>query len=602
MRAFEGKTVMVTGGGTGIGLAVARRFASEGASVIILGRRKAPLEEAAASLREAAGEAGCGGTVRTFDGVDVANGDAVSAMFDNLEGSGVSLDVLVNNAGVSGPVMCFASDDLSEFADTVAIHLTGTFWTSREALRIMRAGSKIVTISTFFTEERPLEQRPYRFRSPYTASQGAKNRLAEALAWELHGRGISSIATNPGPVHSDRIYKTVYPKAAAEFMRVGGFESLDPASVRRACSLILPLLGEGEQAVREGLDRAAAELRSCGGGGGGDADLPAPDPALLGRLLSRVQEVAEKIQANTAGMIADRQFLSQDQVAATVAALSGDELSAVLSGKVIPGDRVFYPVKAHVGGAPPAAPAPSFSGSPVVFTVGAANGEDAAYGAALAAHAEKRGAVAVCILRAWAPDAVRSAFSEFHTHEADLSDAAALDRWLAAAASNFGPVAAAVHLTGNVPDAGVPLSSLGRAEWDALVRRFILEPATAAHRALAHFVPGGGDDPRLFRGASGRAVIVGPALPAGRKVPGDTRARAEVFRGALRPLAATVNQELSDVLKSDARVFAALPGSPDGAEPDGARMAAAFDYFVSPESASSAQVAFCVDEARRRSG
>ena len=594
MQAFKGKTAMVTGGGTGIGLAVARRFASEGASVIILGRRKAPLEEAAALLRKDAGAAGCGGTVRTFDGVDVADGAAVSAMFDRLEESGASLDILVNNAGVSGPVMCFASDDLSEFADTVAIHLTGTFWTSREALRVMRAGSRIVTISTFFTEERPLEQRPYRFRSPYTASQGAKNRLAEALAWDLHGRGIASIATNPGPVHSDRIYKTVYPKAAAEFMRVGGFESLDPATVRRSCSLILPLLGEGEQAVREGLDRAAAELRSGGSGGGGDA----PGPDLLASLLSKVQAVAEKIQANTAGMIADRQFLSQGQVAAMVAALSGDELSSMLSGKVMPGDRVFYPVKAHVGGAPPGAHAPDLSGRSVVIAAGAADARDAAYGAALAAHAEERGAKAVCILPAGAPGEVRSEFSRFHTHEADLSDAAALDRWLAAAASNFGPVAAVVHLTGSVPG-DAPISSLGRAEWDALVRRFIMEPATVAHRALAHFVPGGGEDPRLFKGASGRAVIVGPALPAGRKVPGAARARAEVFRGALRPLAATVNQELSDVLESNARVFVALPGSPDGAEQDGARLAAAFDYFVSPASASSAQVAFCIDEARR---
>ena len=90
-------------------------------------------------------------------------------------------------------------------------------------------GGKIITISTFFSEERPLEQRPYRFRDPYTASQGAKNRLAEAMSWELIDKGIISIATNPGPVHSDRIYKTVYPKAASEFLRVSGFEDLSPA-------------------------------------------------------------------------------------------------------------------------------------------------------------------------------------------------------------------------------------------------------------------------------------------------------------------------------------------------------------------------------------
>ena len=84
----------------------------------------------------------------------------------------------------------------------------------------MEKGGKIITISTYFTEENRFEQRPYRFRTPYTAAQGAKNRLGEALGWELTDRGITSIVTNPGPVHSDRIYKTVYPKAAMEFLRI----------------------------------------------------------------------------------------------------------------------------------------------------------------------------------------------------------------------------------------------------------------------------------------------------------------------------------------------------------------------------------------------
>src|SRR5437660_12148982 len=124
----------------------------------------------------------------------------------------------------------------------------------------MKAGCKIMTISAFFTEERPLEQRPYRFRSPYTASQGAKNRLAEAMSWELTEKGIISIATNPGPVHSDRIYKTVYPKAAAEFMRVSGFESLTPQEVEEVNSDILPLLAEDEKTVQSGIKNAAARL------------------------------------------------------------------------------------------------------------------------------------------------------------------------------------------------------------------------------------------------------------------------------------------------------------------------------------------------------
>ena len=111
-------------------------------------------------------------------------------MFDSLKSENVNLDVVVNNAGVSGPVTCFAHAPLDQFRSTVDIHLTGTFWTSVQALKVMKEGAKIITISTFFAEERPLEQRPYRFRDPYTASQGAKNRLVEAMSWELTERGI----------------------------------------------------------------------------------------------------------------------------------------------------------------------------------------------------------------------------------------------------------------------------------------------------------------------------------------------------------------------------------------------------------------------------
>ena len=75
---------------------------------------------------------------------------------------------------------------------------------------------------------------------------------------------------------------------------------------------------------------------------------------------------------------------------------------------------------------------------------------------------------------------------------------------------------------------------------------------------LDTFVPGGSDDPRKFKektAGKGRIVIIGPALPAGKKISGHERAKVEVFRGALRPFVTTVNQELSDVLKSNVRVI-----------------------------------------------
>ena len=259
MSKFQGKIALITGSGTGIGKAIATKFVEQGASVIILGRRKEPLEDAAKGLQEIISQNNSGATVRIFSGVDVADETAMNGMFDSLKNDNVNVDYVINNAGVSGPVTCFANAPLDEFKSTIGIHLTGTFWGSVQALKVMKEGGKIITISTFFTEERPLEQRPYRFRSPYTASQGAKNRLAEAMSWELTDKGIISIATNPGPVHSDRIYKTVYPKAASEFMRVSGFEDLTPVQVEEAKDDLLEcILADGID--KEGIVKTAEKL------------------------------------------------------------------------------------------------------------------------------------------------------------------------------------------------------------------------------------------------------------------------------------------------------------------------------------------------------
>ena len=212
---FQGKTALITGSGTGIGKAIATKFVENGASVIILGRRKEPLEEASKDLERIILERNSGASVKIFSGVDVADESAMNAMFNAIKNDNVNLDYIINNAGVSGPVTCFPNAPLKDFKSTIGIHLTGTFLGSVQALKVMKEGGKIITISTFFTEERPLEQRPYRFRSPYTAAQGAKNRLAEAMSWELTDKGIISIATNPGPVHSDRILQNSLSKSCS---------------------------------------------------------------------------------------------------------------------------------------------------------------------------------------------------------------------------------------------------------------------------------------------------------------------------------------------------------------------------------------------------
>lgn len=560
MLKFQNKTVLVTGSGTGIGQAITKKFVENGASAIILGRRKEPLEETAKMLEGIIKEKQSNATVKIFDGVDVSDEKAVTGMFDALKSENVNLDVVVNNAGVSGPVTCFAHAPLDQFISTVDIHLTGTFWTSVQALRVMKEGAKIITISTFFAEERPLEQRPYRFRSPYTASQGAKNRLVEAMSWELLEKGVMSIGTNPGPVHSDRIYKTVYPKAASEFLRVSGFEDLTPSEVEAANNEIVGLLGESDETIKAGIKAAAEKLGK-------------PETTLT-NLLDKVKGIAEKIQKNTSTMIPDQQFLSQEQVATTVLTLSDDDQAKILNGKIIPGDRVFYPVKSYIRSAV------EFGG----WVDGVNNLDD-------------KNIRIEYFDEDYDEIKEKVKFLEELLIGCDAHVEGPDDHCMCGCGKLFDKVDLVIYFTGNLPNFS-NLTELTRTEWNKLVNQFINNPATSTQKALEHFVPGGSDDPRKFKDAKGRIIIIGPDLPTGKKISGHERAKVEVFRGALRPFATTVNQELSDVLKSNVRVFLILPGTVDGKDPETQNIVNTINYLVSYGSESSSEVIFCPDETR----
>jgi NAD(P)-dependent dehydrogenase (short-subunit alcohol dehydrogenase family) len=589
MSKFQGKIALITGSGTGIGKAIATKFVEQGASVIILGRRNGPLEDAAKELQEIISQNNSGATVRIFAGVDVADETAMTEMFEVLKKDNVNVDYVINNAGVSGPVTCFGNAPLDEFKSTIGIHLTGTFWGSVQALKVMKEGGKIITISTFFTEERPLEQRPYRFRSPYTASQGAKNRLAEAMSWELTDKGIISIATNPGPVHSDRIYKTVYPKAASEFMRVSGFEDLTPVEVEEAKDDLLEcILADGID--KEGIAKTAEKLSN-------GKDVTKLTETFT-RLLEQIQKLAGKIQNNTSHMIADQEFLKQTQVAESVLNLCDDEIAKILNGKVIPGDRVFYPVRPHIGNATPGVHQPDFTGKSIVFTIDATDKADAERVEFLAAHVEKNGGKVACFISQSTPTELQEQISgKFHSHVVDIKNPDEVQRWLNTANTNLGEILSVVHITGKLPEIS-KLTELSRAGWEELTEKFISTPATVAQRALEQFVPGGSKDPRLYKDAKGAIMIIGPDLPIGRKVSGTQRAQVEVFRGALRPFTTTVNQELSDVLKSQIRLFTIFPGTVTGAEPNNQNIVDALNFLVSDSSNSSAEIVFCVDESR----
>ncbi|HET6780044.1 MAG TPA: SDR family oxidoreductase [Nitrososphaera sp.] len=593
---FTDKTVVITGSGTGIGQAIARKFAENGANIVIMGRRKEPLAQTATILEEIIASSGSSGRLGIFPGVDVADEAGINSMFENIRKQFGGVDIIVNNAGVSGPVKTFTNASVKEFREAVAIHLTGTYWTSVSGLNAMKRGSKIITIATFFTEENRYEQRPYRFRTPYTAAQGAKNRLAEALAWELVERDIRSIATNPGPVHSDRIYKTVYPKAAAEFLRIGGYPGLSSIEIEKVTASALPLLGEPADIVSKGVSEVASEIAMSRGQTPMDENVSKLSETVAGAV-AKMQEIAEKIQSNTSKMIVDGEFLKQEEVADMVMNLSDDNISRLINGRVIPNDRVFYPVKPIVGTSVDSSAEADVKGKVIVITTSSSAKKDSERVKALARLAHGGGAKDVIVLAHNHQDMTQ--YGEYHNHTIDMLDEQSVNRIFNAAKKRSSSIDSIIHFTGDY-DYNVPLPSLSRKQWDALVDNFIYIPGLITREGVNAMAPEGSiQDPAKFKDSKGAIVIVGPDAPVGKKISGLLRARADVFRGALRPYTATVNQELSDVLGSNIRLYLVLAGNSEGLEPDNIKLCHAALDLASGAAVKRNEAIFYIDEARQ---
>jgi NAD(P)-dependent dehydrogenase (short-subunit alcohol dehydrogenase family) len=594
---FTDKTVVITGSGTGIGQAIARKFAENGANIVIMGRRKEPLEQTAGMLEEIIASLGSSGRLGVFSGIDVADEAGINSMFEGIRKQFGGVDIIVNNAGVSGPVKTFTNASVKEFRDAVAIHLTGTYWTSVSGLSAMKRGSKIITIATFFTEENRYEQRPYRFRTPYTAAQGAKNRLAEALAWELVERDIRSIATNPGPVHSDRIYKTVYPKAAAEFLRIGGYPGLSSLDIEKVTAGALPLLGEPADVVAKGVSQVAADIATSRGHMSTDENVKKLSETVAGAL-AKMQEIAEKIQSNTSKMIVDGEFLKQEEVADMVMNLCDDNISRLINGRVIPNDRVFYPVKPIVGTGVDGLAQLDVKGKVIVITTSSSAKKDSERVKELARLAHGAGAKDVIVLAHNLQDMTE--YSEYHNHTIDMLDEESVHRIFNAAKKRSSRIDSIIHLTGDY-DYNVPLSSLSRKQWDALVDNFIYIPGLITKEGVNAMAPDGSiQDPAKFRDSKGAIVLVGPDAPVGKKISGLLRARADVFRGALRPYTTTVNQELSDVLGSTIRLYLVLAGNSEGLEPDNAKLCnSVLNLAAGAAALKRNEAIFYIDEARK---
>ena len=200
----QDKVAVITGGGRGIGLALARAFAGAGYALVITGRDAQRLERAANELRKKQARV-------THIACDVRDPGSVAGLFQAISKAYPSIDVLINNAGVAhalAPVEKLPIDTWRQVIDT---NLTGTFLVTRAALGLMRAGGTIVNNLSIAATQ------PFAGMSAYNAAKFGALGFTQALREDLRQRGIRVLALLPGATDTE-IWDQFWPDAPKEKM------------------------------------------------------------------------------------------------------------------------------------------------------------------------------------------------------------------------------------------------------------------------------------------------------------------------------------------------------------------------------------------------
>lgn len=192
MKRFEGRNYLITGGGTGIGLAVAHKLIEGGGKVCLVGRRLEIVEKSAEDLGAGSRALRC----------DLADPASIRSMMEELGREWDRLDGLVNNAGVA-PMAGIEESDESLWDETFAINVRGPFLLIKYALPMLRTAAKPCVVQVSST----LAERAIPGMLAYNASKAALNQLTRSLALEL-APGVRVNAVMPAvvetPIHEGR--------------------------------------------------------------------------------------------------------------------------------------------------------------------------------------------------------------------------------------------------------------------------------------------------------------------------------------------------------------------------------------------------------------
>jgi 3-oxoacyl-[acyl-carrier protein] reductase len=190
-KNLEGKTALVTGASRGIGAAIAKRLAADGAKVAITYARGAV--SAASVIKEIENAGGKAIAIQA----DATDPKAVGAAIDKAVSSLGKLDILVNNAGTAIPKK-FEETTLEEIDQVINLNIRGVFLTTQAALKQMNNGGRIISIGSCVGERMMTPG-----LVPYSATKGAIRMFTQGLSREVGDRGITVNNVQPGPIDTD---------------------------------------------------------------------------------------------------------------------------------------------------------------------------------------------------------------------------------------------------------------------------------------------------------------------------------------------------------------------------------------------------------------